>query len=160
MLKAKEVYLEVGKELSKITGNEYPYFESYKAGDADTIMVVMSSTAGSAKVVCDKLREKGKKVGVIKPRLFRPFPYDAYKKALNGKKNILVLDRAFAYGAAAPLYAEIKSALYDVKKRPKIWSYVFGIGGRNILESELEDVFKSFKKADQNVQNYISLRGD
>lgn len=160
LLKSKEIYLEVGKELSKITGNDYPLFESYRLDDADTVMIVMSSTAGSAKVVCDRLREKGKKVGVLKPRLFRPFPYAEYAKALEGKKNIIVLDRAFAYGASAPLYGEIKSALYDTKKRPKIWSYVFGIGGRNILDSELEDVFRNFKKADHNVQNYISLRGD
>lgn len=160
MLKAKQVYLEMGKELSKLTGKEYPLFESYRTDDADTVMVVMSSTAGSAKVVADRMREKGKKVGVLKPRLFRPFPYAEYTKALSGKKNIIVLDRAFAYGAEAPLYSEVKSSLFNAKKKPKIWSYVFGIGGRNILESEIEDVFKKFKKADPNVQNYIGLRGE
>jgi pyruvate ferredoxin oxidoreductase alpha subunit len=159
MLGAKEIYLKIGKELSKITGREYPLFEEYKTEGADTVMVVMSSTAGNARVVVDRLRAKGKKVGLLKPRLFRPFPYKEIGKALANKKNVIVLDRAFSYGASAPLYAEIKNSLYDAKRRPKIKSYVFGIGGRNILESEIEEVFKTFKKSKLDEQGYISLRG-
>jgi pyruvate ferredoxin oxidoreductase alpha subunit len=160
MLKAKEVYLEVGKELSKITGREYPLFEAYKLEDADTVIVVMNSTAGNTKVVIDKLREKGKKVGLLKPRLFRPFPYTEIASALDGKKLVIILDRAFSYGAEAPLYSEIKSSLYNAKKRPQLRSFVFGIGGRNILESDIEEVFKNAKKADPDIQHYIGLRGE
>lgn len=141
MMQAKEVYLEIGKELSKITGREYPLFEKYQLDDAEAVIVVMSSTAGNTKAVIDKMRAAGKRVGLLKLRLFRPFPYAEVANALKGRRDVAVLDRAESYGANAPLYAEIKSALYESEAKPKIKSYIYGLGGRNIFESDIEGVF-------------------
>ncbi len=143
MENAKKVFIKEGKELQKITGSDYYFFEKYQLDDADYVIVVMSSTAGTAKAVIDRLREKGEKVGLLKPRLFRPFPYKEIKEALSGKKAIAVLDRSLSFGANPPLYAEIKQA---IENRIPIQKYVFGLGGRNIFENQIEKVFEELKK--------------
>lgn len=167
MLNAKYVYLNVGKEFSKTIGNEYnlfPLFESYMLDDADAVIVVMSSTAGTTKAVIDKLRKEGKKVGLLKPKLFRPFPYEEVGKALLGKKYVAVLDRSESYGANAPLFSEVKNAIYNIneKLRPKLKSYIFGLGGREIFEEDIENVFKILinGKFDSDKAGYIGLRGE
>ncbi len=161
MRHVKKIYLEMGKELSKITGKEYPYFESYKLDDADAAIVVLSSTAGTAKDTVDKMRAEGKKVGLLKPKLFRPFPYKEIRKVLKGIPVIGVLDRSMAFGAYAPVYAEIKNALFELDKRPKLQSYVFGLGGKDIFKSDIEKAFNELLSGDVNseVEKYIGLRG-
>ncbi len=159
MKNALKVYLDVGRELSKVTGSDYGYFHEYKASDADAIIVVMSSTAGTARNVVDKMRAEGKKVGLLKVRLFRPFPYDAIAKALSGKRVVGVLDRSMSFGANAPLYGEIKNSLFDSAKKPKLQSYVFGLGGRDILESNIEHVFNQLLSGKVSGETrYIGLR--
>ena len=155
---AKKAYLEIGKELSQITGKEYGYFEKYQMDDAKAVIVAMNSTAGTAKTVIDKLRLKGKKVGLLKIRLFRPFPYKEVMEALQNAKSVCVLDRAASYGANAPLYGEIKNALYDLKKKPALSSCVYGLGGRPIFESEIEEVFTKLLKKDLEETSFIGVR--
>ncbi len=155
---AKKAYLEVGKELSKITGNKYGYFEKYRMDDADAVIVTMNSTAGTTKAVIEKLRAQGKKVGLLKIKLFRPFPYNEVMKALQNAGSVAVLDRSASYGANAPLYGEIKNALYDLKKKPSLHSCVFGLGGRNIYESDIEDIFNKLLKSELKGTTYIGLR--
>lgn len=159
MLKAKEVYLEIGKELGKLTGKEYPLFEPYCLDDAEAVIIVMNSTAGTTKAVVDRLRSQDKKVGLLKPILFRPFPYEEVSKALSGKKSIAVLDRAESYGANAPLYSEIKNSLFPLSLKPKLKSYIFGLGGRNISESDIEEVFNTLlSEKFEDQKSYIGLR--
>jgi len=159
MEKAKKVYLDVGKELSKITGNQYPYFEEYHTDDADAIIVTMSSAAGTTKTVVDKMRAEGKKVGLLKPRLFRPFMYDEMGEALAGAKTVAVLDRAASFGANAPLFAEVKSSLYELSEKPKLQSYVFGLGGRDLFDEHIESVFEKLLRGEvSGEQDYINLR--
>lgn len=162
MLKSMEVYLKLGKELSKITGSAYNLYDEYMLGDAEAVIVVTSSTAGNTRVVVDKLRKEGKKVGLLKPRFYRPFPYKEIAKALEGKKCVAVLDRAESYGAVAPLFGDIKAALYDLEKKPKLKSYIFGLGGRNIFESDIENVFNDLISGnfDTKTVGYIGLRGE
>ena len=148
--KAKEIFKKEGKELKKITGTNYDCFEEYQLKDADYAILVMSSTAGTAKAVIDALRKKGEKVGLLKPRLFRPFPYEEIKNALLNKKAIAVLDRSLSFGANPPLFAEIKQALGE--KIP-IQKYVFGLGGRNIFEKDIEKVFNDLKE--NKIENKI-----
>lgn len=143
MENAKEVFKKEGEKLKKITGNDYGYFEKYQLEDADYAVVVSSSTAGTTKAVIDILREKGEKIGLLKPRLFRPFPYDEIKKALAGKKAVAVLDRALSFGANPPFFAEIKQALGNETPLQK---YVFGLGGRNIFEDQIKKVFQELKE--------------
>jgi len=158
---ALDVYLEVGEELSKLTGNKYPFFEEYRTDDAKAVIVVLSSTAGTAKDAVDEMREQGYKVGLIKPKLFRPFPYKEMGSALEKFEVVGVLDRAIAFGAYAPLYAEIRNALFESERKPKLQSYVFGLGGRDIFKSDIKKVFEELLSGnvDSQTQKYIGLRG-
>ncbi len=161
MENALKVYLEVGKELSKISGHDYPYFEEYKTEDAEAVIVILSSAAGTAKDAVDELRNEGKKVGLVKPKLFRPFPYREMRKALEKFKAIGVLDRSMAFGAYAPLYTEVRNALFESENRPKLQSYIFGLGGKDIFKSDIKKVFDELLSGNLNPeeQRYIRLRG-
>lgn len=156
---AKKAYLGICSEFSKLTGKKYGYFEEYKSKDADYIIIVMNSTAGTAKEAVDMLREKGKKVGLIKPVLFRPFPYKEIAKALEGKKAVAVMDRADSFGAqGGPLFLEISSSLYDSAKKPKLYSYIFGLGGRDCDMEMIESVFDSISKGKAKPLNYLGVK--
>ncbi len=161
MENALKVYLEVGKELSQISGHDYPYFEEYKTEDAEAVIVILSSAAGTAKDAVDELRSEGKKVGLVKPKLFRPFPYKEMRKALERFKAIGVLDRSMAFGAYAPLYTEVRNALFESENRPKLQSYIFGLGGKDIFKSDIKKVFDELLSGNLNPeeQRYIRLRG-
>lgn len=158
---SKTVYLEIGKELSKITDRSYPYFEEYKTSDAEAIIVAINSTAGTVKDVVDEMRNEGKKVGMIKPILFRPFPYAEMREALKNASSVGVFDRSISYGSYAPVYSEIRNTLYDLQKKPTIQSYIYGLGGRDIFKSEIRTAFNELLegKVDSNLQRYLGLRG-
>ena len=159
MKNALKVYLETGKELSKLTGNDYGYFEKYRIDGAEAIIITMSSSAGTAKTVVDRMRNEGKKVGLLKIRLFRPFPYEEVKEAVKSVKAIGVLDRSFSFGANAPLFSEVKNALFGLEKRPKVQSYVFGLGGRDLLEEHVEHAFKELLEGKlTGKEKYLGLR--
>ena len=156
-----EVYTEVGKELSAITGRQYPFFETYRTEDADAVIVVLNSAAGTAKVAVDAMRAQGKKVGLLKPILFRPFPYAEVRDALKDVPVVGVLDRSMDFGAYAPVYTEIRNVLYELDKRPATQSYIYGLGGRDIMTTEIETVFEELLSGnlDPQHQRYIGLRG-
>jgi pyruvate ferredoxin oxidoreductase alpha subunit len=156
-----EVYTEVGKELSAITGRQYPFFETYRTEDADAVIVVLNSAAGTAKVAVDAMRAQGKKVGLLKPILFRPFPYAEVRDALKNVPVIGVLDRSMDFGAYAPVYTEMRNVLYELDKRPATQSYIYGLGGRDIMTTEIETVFEELLSGnlDPQHQRYIGLRG-
>jgi len=158
MEEAKKEYLKIGSELSKITKRKYEFFDRYKLNDADAAIVVLNSTAGTAKTAIDKLRKKGKKVGLLKLRLFRPFPYEEVGKALNHVKKIAVLDRSVSFGANPPLFGEIKNALYDVKYDGKLYSCIYGLGGRNIYVEDIEKVFTDVLSGKLKEYDFIGLR--
>jgi len=138
------IFKEEAKNFKKITGKDYKFFEEYRLKDANTAIVVMNSTAGTAKEVVDKLRDKGEKVGLLKPHLFRSFPYKEIAEALKKVKKIAVLDRSMSFGANPPLFAEINQSLAGT--RIPIQKYVFGLGGRAIFERQIEQVFADLKK--------------
>jgi len=128
-----KVYNEVEADFEKLTGRKYSLFETYKTDDADIIIVAMSSMGGTAKVVADVLREKGEKVGVIRLKMFRPFPTKELAKAIGNAKAVAVFEKAMSFGAATnPLTLEVKTALYEVKSRPMIVNFVVGLGGRDV----------------------------
>ncbi len=159
MSRVPRVYLDAGKELSKITGNDYGFFEKYRMDDVDAVIVTMSSAAGTARAAVDKMRKNGKKVGLLRLRLFRPFPYDEVAKALGRAKNVAVLDRSMSYGAHAPLYGEVRNAIYNLRRKPGLQSYVFGLGGRDLLESHVEHALNELlagRVSDE--QKYLGLR--
>lgn len=160
MKNALKAYLEIGKELSKITGSKYPYFEKYQLDDARAAIVTMSSTAGTTKAVVDEMRKRGKRVGLLKIMLFRPFPYQEVAKALVKVKTIGVLDRSESFGAYPPLAGEISNSLFTAgKAKVKVQSYVFGLGGREIDVEQIKEVFSQLLAGRITKEiKYIGLR--
>ena len=158
MENTKNAYNAIGKELSKITDGKYGYFEDYMLKDADAVIVTLNSTAGTTKAVIDQMRKEGKKVGLLKIILFRPFIYDEVGNALSKAKSIAVLDRAESYGANAPLFGEIKNSCYDAGCKAKLHSCIFGLGGRNIYEKEIESVFDRLLDGKLKDKEYIGCR--
>ena len=158
MENTKNAYISIGKELSKITDGKYGYFEDYMLKDADAVIVTLNSTAGTTKAVIDQMRKEGKKVGLLKIILFRPFIYDEVGNALSKAKSIAVLDRAESYGANAPLFGEIKNSCYDAGCKAKLHSCIFGLGGRNIYEKEIESVFDRLLDGKLKDKEYIGCR--
>ena len=165
MFHALDVIEKVSKEFANKFGRKYDIFEAYKMDDAEIAIVVLGSTAGTAKVVIDELRAKGVKAGMVKIRVFRPFPYKQIAESLSGAKAIAVLDRSDGLaGMGGPVFGEIRSALYDSEKRPLTVNYVYGLGGRDItlenitsVYNDLAGIVKSGKLPASQV-NYLGVR--
>ena len=164
MRAAKKVILEVADEFEKMTGRKYGLFEEYKMDDAEMAVVVINSTAGTAKFVVDQLREQGVKAGLIKIRVYRPFPAEELAEALKGCKAIAVLDKADSFNAAGgPLFTDVTSAMYGRAEGIKVINYIYGLGGRDVKTNDIEKVYadlaeivKSGKV--ESVYNYLGVR--
>lgn len=158
---ARTVWLELQKRFAEISGRRYEgFFEEYKLSDAEYVLVILSSTAGTAKVVIDRLRRKGVKVGLIRPWVFRPFPAREIAHALAGKRAIAVLDRAISLGSWGPLYLEIAAAVGRyLQKKPVLYNYIYGLGGRDTPPELLASVVTDMQsEADPTVLRYLGLR--
>jgi len=164
MKNAIEIIPKIMDEFNKKFKRNHRIIEEYKMDDAEVAIVVMSSTAGTTKVVVDDLRKQGLKVGLVCPRLFRPFPAKGMIDALSGLKVVAVLDRAESFSnCGGPLFNDTRAAMYDSEKKPLIVSYIFGLGGRDIFPEDIESVYKELLKAasankvEKNI-NYIGVR--
>ena len=166
MKNAKKVILDVAKDFEKLTGRKYGFFEEYKLDDAEIAIVCMNSTAGTAKYTIDRLREKGIKAGLLKVRVFRPFPGEEIAEALKNVKAIAVLDKADSLNAAGgALYEDVVTGLYNKKLSIPTVNYVYGIGGRDTKSDDIEKVFNDLSKIvkDGKIDNhyrYLGVRGD
>jgi len=144
---ARKIIKEAGREFGDRFGRYYGYFEAYKMDDAIHAVVLMGSAAGTAKETVDQLRNQGEKVGLLKLRVFRPFPYRELKEILSELKSIAVLDRAFSAGTpGGPLYNEIRAALYDARQKPLVFPYIYGLGGRDVGVKDFVGIFKEIKE--------------
>ncbi len=142
MKAAKSRILEVAAEFEKISGRRYGLFEEYRMEDAQLALVLIGSTAGTAKAAINKLRENGIKAGLVKIRVFRPFPGEELARALAGTRAVAVMDKSEGFSAnGGPLFAETCSALYDLKERPYMINIVYGLGGRDVKTEDIEKVF-------------------
>jgi pyruvate ferredoxin oxidoreductase alpha subunit len=158
---ARTVWLELQERFAEISGRRYRgFFEEYKLSDAEYALVILSSTAGTAKVVIDRLRRKGVKVGLLKPWLFRPFPAEEIAHALAGVRAIAVLDRAISFGSWGPLYLEISAALgRHLQRQPALYNYIYGLGGRDTPPESIASVVTDMQNAlDPGVLRYLGLR--
>jgi pyruvate ferredoxin oxidoreductase alpha subunit len=168
MNNAAPVILDVAREFGKTFGRTYDLYEKYKMDDADVAIVVIGSAAGTAKVVIDELRAKGVKAGLIKIRVFRPFPHKELAADLAKVKALAVMDRADSCsGSGAPLYTEVTSALFTHLggNAPKAINYVYGLGGRDINTDHFHEVFAKLEKmkAGEKIEKpveYINLRNE
>ena len=162
--RSKEVILQVAKEFEKISGRKYGLFEEYRTEDADYIMLIMGSAAGTAKQAVDDLRLQGKKVGVIKLRVFRPFPAQELAQALKNCKAAAIMDRCESYnGNGGPLGSEVTAGLYRSKVMIETVNYIYGLAGRDFTVNEVYDVFSQLEDLVENGKEaeqyqYIGLR--
>jgi len=147
MAEVKQVALDVAKEFAKISGREYGLFEEYCLDDADFALVIIGSAAGTAKDAVDALREKGVKAGLLKIRLFRPFPAEEIAQALAHVKAVAIMDRAESLSSqGGPLGAEVMAALYRARSQALAVNYIYGLGGRDVRVDQIEDVFGQLEK--------------
>ena len=164
MKNAKQVILDVAKDFEKMTGRKYGLFEEYKLDDAEIAIVCMNSTAGTTKFVVDNLREQGIKAGLLKLRVFRPFPVEEIAKALSHLKAIAVLDKADSLNAAGgALFEDVTSAMYVNNIHVPAVNYVYGIGGRDTKADDIECVYTDLSEIVKtgkidNPYRYLGLR--
>ena len=165
MVNSKKVILDVFNDFAALTGRKYDLFEEYRMEDAERAIIILNSTAGTAKVACDALRAKGEKVGLIKLRVFRPFPMEELAKALSHVKAVAVMDKADCFSAiGGPVFTDVRSACYDIDKRPHIINYIYGLGGRDV---RLEDILLVYNKLGEVVKagepgeiyRFVGVRG-
>ena len=163
---AKKVILDVSKEFEAWTGRHYGLFEEYKLDDAEIAIVCMNSTAGTTKYVVDNLRAKGIKAGLLKIRVYRPFPGEEVAKALSHLKAIAVLDKSDSLNAiGGALFEDVSSSMYVNNSHVPMCNYVYGIGGRDTTANDIESVYTDLIEIAKNgkVENpyrYLGLRFD
>ncbi|MFP4497484.1 MAG: pyruvate ferredoxin oxidoreductase [Vulcanimicrobiota bacterium] len=167
MHNARKVILDVGREFAGIFGTkEYGFFETYKLEDADYAIICAGSTAGTTKAVVDKMRENGEKVGLLKIRVFRPFPFQEIMEACRHLKGLTVLDRSASFGAnGGPIFNEVRAAFNELEQKPRIRNFVYGLGGRDINMEDLEYLFGVTKKMAETgdgagTYQFFGARGD
>ena len=165
MKNAKKVILEVAKDFEKMTGRKYELFESYKLDDAEIAIVCMNSTAGTTKVVVDELRQKGVKAGLLKLRVFRPFPAEEIAKVLENVKAVAVLDKADSLNACGgALFTDVTSGMYVNNCKVPTVSYIYGIGGRDTTTKDILSIYEDLQEIVKNnkIDNpyrYLGVRG-
>ena len=166
MDRAPRVIMEVADEFNKRFGRKYGFFESYKMDDAEVAIVAIGSVCGTARVVIDALRSKGLRAGLIKIRVFRPFPWQELADVLKNLKALAVLDRCdSSSGYGAPLFTEITSALFSCGIKLPVVNYIYGLGGRDIIPENIEKVYSDLKEISdtgkiKKIFNYLNLRGE
>ncbi len=162
MMRAKPVVQEIAEEYEKLTGRKYGYFEEYRLEDADVAVVVLGSTAGTAKVVVDDLRKEGIKAGLLKLRVFRPFPYEELREAVKHVNVIGVMDRSDSFASiGGPVFSELRAAMYDMDQRPLVTNYVYGLGGRDVDLHMIESAFRELLSIQDSgkVEQYVNYLG-
>ena len=161
---AKQVTLDVAKEYAKISGREYGLFEEYKMDDAEYAVVIIGSAAGTAKDAVDELREQGIKAGLIKIRLFRPFPAEEIAESLKNIKAVALMDRTESYNDnCGPIGSEVTTALYRAGSNSLAVNYVYGLGGRDVKVGDMVEVYKELVKTAEagkveNPYRYMGVR--
>ena len=147
MKRAKKVILDVAKEFEAITGQSYGFFEGYRLEDAEYALVAIGSVCGTAKDAVDAMREKGLRAGLLKIRVFRPFPAEEIADALKHCRAIAIMDRSEGYNAVGgPLGAEVTAALYRAKTQTEVVNIMYGLSGRDVRVEDLEEVFDNLVK--------------
>ncbi len=145
MEKVPAVVEQIGQEYEELTGRSYGLLDAYRCEDADTILLGLGSTMGTAKEAVDDLREQGQKCGALKIRCFRPFPAEQIREAVAGAEMLGVMDRAVSFGLGGPLFHEVRSALYE--DGGPIIDFIYGLGGRDLSLDHVKEIFGALAEA-------------
>ena len=166
MKDAKQAILDQGKRFGQQFGRTYGFFEEYCMEDAEEALVLIGSTAGTAKAAVDQLRVQGKKVGLIKLRVFRPFPAEELAQALSHCKAVAVMDKSEGFSCCGgPIFAETRSALYDLEQHPKLINVVYGLGGRDVSTGDIAALYQRLEHIAETgeigeVYTHMGVRGE
>jgi pyruvate ferredoxin oxidoreductase alpha subunit len=167
MRHALRVIQEVSDDFAKTFGRQYGLFEEYRLEDADIVIVALNSAAGEIKEVIDEMRSKGEKVGLLKIRSFRPFPYAEIGRALSNARIVTVLDRSASFGAHGPLFTEISTAVCNYShNRPLLLAHTFGLGGRELTLRAIEHIISESRicidkgEVGDRQGFWVNVRGD
>ena len=164
MKDAMPVIMDVAERFERMTGRQYGFFEEYMMDDAEVALVAIGSSAGTGKEAVDRLRSEGKKVGLIKLRVFRPFPRIPFAEAMCKVKAVAIMDKAESFSnSGGPLFNEARSSLYDLRDKPYCINYIYGLGGRDIRVEDFYDIFQDLFVIAENddpgdVYRYIGVR--
>ena len=164
MMNAKQVILDVADEFRELTGRGFGLFEEYCLDDAEYAIAAIGSACGTIKDAVDKMRGEGKKVGLLKVRVFRPFPGKEMAEALKGCKAVGIFDRCESYSAnGGPLGAELMAAMYRNKNQTETVNYIYGLSGRDLTVEQVEETFGELMQTAEegtagNTYRYIGLR--
>jgi len=151
MANVSEVLTNTGAEWGELTGRHYGPIEQYRTEGANTVIVTMGSMCGTVREAVDALWDKGSKVGLLKIRLFRPFPEDIIRQALEGVAMVLVLDRNYSPGMGGIVHQELKSALFGMQSPPKVHGLLAGVGGVNVSSSKIQQLLADFQDVEPSV---------
>lgn len=159
--KTRPVIRETWDEFAKVFGRKYNAVEKYMTDGAETLLLTMGSFSQTASLAVNELRKQGEKVGQIRLRLWRPFPFEELREAVKGAKRLIILDRAISYGGpGGPVASEVKSALYGIPGSPKIVSFVAGLGGRDILPEQFVEMIRhGIEVADKGQKESYEMLG-
>ncbi|MCG2794417.1 MAG: pyruvate ferredoxin oxidoreductase [Actinomycetia bacterium] len=163
LLGSHQVILEVWEEFAEAFGRTYRPVESYRTDDAEILISIAGSTAGTARVAVDKMRDQGKKVGLIRTRLWRPYPFEETRAAVKGAKAVAVIDRCLSFGGpGGPICSELRSALYPLSEKPVVNSYIAGLGGRDVTLKDfytvVEDTERVLREGPTDEYKMIGVR--
>ncbi|CAN2040551.1 Pyruvate synthase subunit PorA [Candidatus Magnetomoraceae bacterium gMMP-15] len=146
MERVQSCFFKVEDEFNAVFNRKYGVFESVNCDDAEIIMVVTGTAASTCRHVIQELRSQGERVGMLKLKMFRPFPRDLIRKVLKSAKKVAVLDRNFSFGASGIFAQEIRAALCNADKHPPIFGYIAGLGGRDVTTDTLKEIYQKTKE--------------
>jgi len=161
--RSREVILQGWREFGGIFGRYYHPVEQYKTEGAETLILTMGSYGETARIVIDEKRERGEAVGLLSLRLWRPFPFEEFRQAVKSAQTLIVFDRCISFGMGGPVFSEVKSALYDEDKKPKVVNIIGGLGGRDMAVKDFEYVIDRGKhiaeKGAEEIFETVGIRG-
>ena len=161
MLDAVPVIDEAERKFAEIFGRSYPgLIETYLTEDADYVLITLGSIAGLCREMADKLRAECKKVGVIRIRYMRPFPVDELADALKNAKAAAVLEKDISFGNEGTVYTNVNSALFRKGILLSVYNFIGGLGGRNISQSDIENIFETMSSGSSEKINFIGIGGE
>jgi len=142
LIDSQKVMEKAWDEMAEVVGRKYSVLENYKTDDADIVFLTMGGISETCMTAVDQMRDEGKKVGVIRLRMWRPFPFAEVAKELGGRKVVLAVDRALSTGGCGgPVASEIKAALYPLDKRPQVVEFIAGLGGRDVTIGDFKEMY-------------------
>lgn len=159
LINAKKTIVKIWNEWGRQFGRHYHPVETYKNKGAETMILTMGSMGETASVAVDELKKKGQSIGLVKIRLWRPFPLEELRAAIQGCKTLIVMDRAVSFGGAGgPLATEIKSLLFHDRERPRIVNYIMGLGGRDVAVEDFIAMFERAGKKKEETYEFYGVR--